>query len=206
MSQPLPKFPLSSALTPRQLERLHAQVPAGAIRRSDSRLLSRTNSRASRCPLVAAPTSCAVADAVAVAGRAGRTAVAAASGCGDASSLRRRQHIIASDPTLASTKEELVQCQRCGRLRRYPAYIDRAQLPDPWFCEYDVWDKHECCCDESEVRARWECHLGAARQRGEGGLAEGQAGDAGHLGRREHEDGGEARQLTRRTTSLFPRR
>ncbi|KAK8792575.1 hypothetical protein WA588_005067 [Blastocystis sp. NMH] len=63
---------------------------------------------------------------------------------------KRLQHIIASDPTLASTKEELVQCQRCGRLRRYPAYIDRAQLPDPWFCEYDVWDKHECCCDESE--------------------------------------------------------
>ena len=120
--------------------------------------------------------------------------------------LRRRQHIIASDPTLASTKEELVQCQRCGRLRRYPAYIDRAQLPDPWFCEYDVWDKHECCCDESEVRTRRECHLGAARQRGEGGPAAGQAGDAGHLGRREHEDGGEARRLTRRTTSSSPRR
>ena len=130
----------------------------------------------------------------------------AASDCSPADSLRRRQHIIASDPTLASTKEELVQCQRCGRLRRYPAYIDRAQLPKPWFCEYDVWDKRECCCDETEVALRRTWHVGAARRRGEGGAAPREAGDARHLGRREHEDGGGERRLTRRTTSSSPRR
>ena len=99
-----------------------------------------------------------------------------------------------------------MQCQRCGRLRRYPAYIDRAQLPDPWFCEYDIWDKRECGCDETEVSLRKGFHLGAARERGEGGTAEGEAGDAGHLGRRKHEDGGGGGLFTRRTTSSFPRR
>ena len=68
--------------------------------------------------------------------------------CGE---LMLRQHIIASDPTLASTKGELIQCQRCGRMRQYPAYIDRSQLPEEWFCEYNVWDKRQCACDENGV-------------------------------------------------------
>ena len=36
-------------------------------------------------------------------------------------------------------------------MRRYPAYIDRSQLPEEWYCEYNVWDKRQCTCDENEV-------------------------------------------------------
>ena len=61
-----------------------------------------------------------------------------------------RQHIIAADPTLTSTKAEVIQCQRCGRNRHFPAYIDRNQLPTEWFCEYNTWDKNFCSCEDED--------------------------------------------------------
>ena len=51
-----------------------------------------------------------------------------------------------SDPTLSNTKVETIVCERCGKIRKYPGYINRKYLPQHWFCEYDVWNKRQICC------------------------------------------------------------
>lgn len=46
----------------------------------------------------------------------------------------------------------MIQCQRCGRIRHYPAYIARDQLPKEWYCEYSVWDKGLCSCEDGDEK------------------------------------------------------
>lgn len=56
-----------------------------------------------------------------------------------------------SDPTLSNTKVETIVCERCGKIRKYPGYINRKYLPQHWFCEYDVWNKKQTCCECDSV-------------------------------------------------------
>ena len=45
-----------------------------------------------------------------------------------------------------------VQCERpnCKKWRKVPANIDRATLPDRWFCEMNKWDPERAFCDGPE--------------------------------------------------------
>lgn len=58
-----------------------------------------------------------------------------------------RNHLIISDPTLCDTKAETIVCERCGKVHKYPSYIDKKYFPKHWFCEYDVWNKKQVSCD-----------------------------------------------------------
>ena len=65
-----------------------------------------------------------------------------------------RNHIIISDPTLCNTKAETIVCERCGKARKYPSYINKKYLNKHWFCEFDVWNKKQisCECDTEKVK------------------------------------------------------
>lgn len=52
------------------------------------------------------------------------------------------------------TKE--IVCERCGKVRRCPGYIDRSYLPKHWCCEDDVWDKRQMSCEQEEPERKEE--------------------------------------------------
>lgn len=70
--------------------------------------------------------------------------------------VRRRSHLIISDPTLCGVKGRDIVCERCRKVRRFPGYIDRSYLPKHWFCEDDVWDKTQMSCEVEDVEKKHE--------------------------------------------------
>ena len=60
---------------------------------------------------------------------------------------KRISQILLCDPTVCNSKLETIACERCGKLRKYPSYISRKYLPQHWFCEYDMWNKRQSCCE-----------------------------------------------------------